>query len=153
MNLRTSTERSSPWADWTAFSTTPRTVAPAGTANWPSTITGTITTASTGSWGFELEANLDFRARGHLQPERRPVWAIAATHDVGIDFSEPNCTFIHRVDAQIDSERAKVVDDLLFSGHVESLALVDRPGVPRRSQNATGDNLETDGKIAVAVLK
>ena len=104
--------------------------------------------------------NNTFARRHHLRAwlrpatfQGKPVWAIAVTHDVGINFSEPNRTFIHRVDAQIDSERAKVVDDLLFSGHVESLALVDRPGVQQRSQNATGDNLETDGKIAVAVLK
>jgi hypothetical protein len=53
--------------------------------------------------------------------------------------------------AGVDNAREKVA--VLFSGHVESLALVDRPGVPRHSQNATGDNLETDGKIAVVVLK
>jgi hypothetical protein len=104
--------------------------------------------------------NNTFARRHHLRAWRRPttfqgkpVWAIAATHDVGVNFSELNRTFIHRVDSQIDRERAKVVDDLLFSGHVESLALVDRPSVPQRSQNATGDNLETDGQIAVAVLK
>jgi hypothetical protein len=104
--------------------------------------------------------NNTFARRHHLRAWRRPVtfqgkpvWAIAATHDVGINFSEVNRTFIHRVDSEIDGERAKVVDDLVFSGHVESLALVDRPSVPLHSQNATGDNLETDGKIAVAVLR
>ena len=104
--------------------------------------------------------NNTFARRHHLRVWRRPatlqgkpVWAVAATHDVGINFSELNRTFIHRVDSGIDRERAKVVDDLLFSGHVDSLALVDRPGVPRHIQNATGDDLETDGKIAVAVLK
>jgi hypothetical protein len=71
---------------------------------------------------------------------------------VGINFSEENRTFIHRIDSEIDRERAKVVNDLLFTGRVQSIELVDRPKVPRKAQNATGDNLETDGKIAVLVL-
>ncbi len=81
------------------------------------------------------------------------VWAVAATHDVGINFSEENRTFIHRIDSSIDSERAKVVNDLLFTGRVRSMELIDRPGVPKQGENATGDQLETDGKIAVLVLE
>ena len=46
-----------------------------------------------------------------------------------------------------------MVNDLLFAGAVKSLALVDRPEVPRQSQNATGDKLETDGHMAVLILK
>jgi hypothetical protein len=78
---------------------------------------------------------------------------IAATHDTGIDFSQENRTFIHKIDPQIDHERAKVVNDLIFGGHVGGVALVDRPGVPQHGQNATGDNVETDAKMAVLVLQ
>jgi hypothetical protein len=70
----------------------------------------------------------------------------------GIDFSEQNRTFIHKIDSQIDRERAKVVNDLLFTGHVRSVALVERPAVPQNGQNATGDNIVTDGKMAVLVM-
>jgi len=104
--------------------------------------------------------NNTFAQRHHLRVWRRPstfqdqpVWMIAATHDTGIDFSEQNRTFIHKIDSQIDRERSKVVNDLLLTGHVESLALVDRPAVPQKGQNATGDSLETDAKIAVLVLQ
>jgi hypothetical protein len=104
--------------------------------------------------------NNTFAQRHHLRVwarpgtfQGKPVWAVAATHDIGINFSEQNRTFIHKIDSQIDRERAKVVNDLLFTGDVESVALVDRPSVPQHGQNATGDNLETDGKIAVLVLK
>jgi LssY C-terminus len=103
--------------------------------------------------------NNTFARRHHLriwsQPAAflgKPVWAVAATHDIGINFSEADRTFIHRVDSQIDAERAKVVTDLLFTGQVQGIELVDRPNVPRHSQNATGDNLETDGKMAVLLL-
>ncbi len=103
--------------------------------------------------------NNTFAQRHHLRVWRRPatfqgkpVWAIAATHDTGISFSEANRTFIHQIDSQIDRERAKVVNDLLFTGKVQSLALVERPNVPQHGQNATGDNLETDAKLAVLLL-
>jgi len=100
--------------------------------------------------------NNTFAARHHLRIWRRPgrfngqdVWVCSATHDTGIDFSEANRTFIHKVDTQIDRERAKVVSDLLFTGLVQGLSLVERPDVPTKLFNATGDALETDGKMAV----
>ncbi len=104
--------------------------------------------------------NNTFAQRHHLRVWRRtatfdgkPVWAIAATHDTGISFSEKDRTFIHKIDSQIDRERAKVVNDLIFSGHVQGVELIDRPNVPQHGQNATGDSLETDGKLAVLLLK
>jgi hypothetical protein len=103
--------------------------------------------------------NNTFARRHHLRVwkrpeifEGKPVWVVAATHDTGIDFSEQNRTFIHKIDSQIDGERAKVVNDLLFTGHVRSVALVDRPAVPQHGQNATGDSVETDAKMAVLVF-
>jgi hypothetical protein len=83
----------------------------------------------------------------------RPVWVSSATHDTAMEFSEQNHTFIHRIDSRIDRERAKVVSDLLYTGQVKSLAIVDRPEVPKKSQNATGDDLITDGRMAVLVIE
>ena len=104
--------------------------------------------------------NNTFAQRHHLRVWKRPdtfegktVWVIAATHDTGIEFSEQNRTFIHKIDSLIDRERAKVTNDLLFTGRVESVALVERPAVPQRSENATGDVLETDGMMAVLILQ
>jgi hypothetical protein len=100
--------------------------------------------------------NDTFNLRHHLRiwhrPERfhgKEVWVCAATHDTGIDFSEENHTFVHTVDGQIDHERAKVIDDLLFTGLVKTLSLVERPAVPLSLVNATGDKIETDGRMAV----
>ncbi|HYL36271.1 MAG TPA: LssY C-terminal domain-containing protein, partial [Bryobacteraceae bacterium] len=96
-----------------------------------------------------------FNARHHIRIWRRPsrfngqqVWACAATHDTGIDFSEQSRTFTHKIDSQIDRERAKVVNDLLFTGLVRGLSLVDRE-LPGSLSNATGDSLQTDGNLAV----
>jgi hypothetical protein len=104
--------------------------------------------------------NNTFAERHHLRIWRSkdtfqgaPVWLCAATHDTGIEFSPQNRTFIHTIDPLIDRERSKVVNDLLLTGRVRSLALVDRPEVPKKSHNATGDELLTDGRMAVLILK
>jgi hypothetical protein len=106
------------------------------------------------------KGNNTFAKRHHLRIFRRPgtfdgkpVWVCSSTHDVGIDFSERDRTFIHKIDPQIDHERAKVVNDLLFTEMVRSIALVPRPAIPQNATNATGDRLETDGSMAVLLLQ
>lgn len=105
------------------------------------------------------KSNNTFAKRHHMRVWQtkeswadKPVWVAAATHDIAIDFSEEAGTFIHRIDTRIDRERAKIVSDLLFTGRVRSLALVERPKVPRRTSNATGDEMITDGRMAVLVF-
>lgn len=104
--------------------------------------------------------NNTFAKRHHLRIwkrpvsfEGKPVWVCSSTHDIGIEFSPENRTFIHVIDPHIDRERAKIVSDLLFTNRVDSLALVDRPGVPRETRNATGDSIRTDGRMAVVILR
>ena len=108
---------------------------------------------------FQKQFNT-FAKRHHLRIFHRPekfqgqeVWVCAATHDIGIDFSPENRTFIHKIDSKIDQERAKVLFDLLLTEKVKAIALVDRPKVPTSTGNATGDKIETDGKMAVLVLR
>jgi hypothetical protein len=106
------------------------------------------------------KGNNTFAQRHHLRIFRRPgtfdgkpIWVCSSTHDIGIDFSERDRTFIHKIDPQIDQERAKVVNDLLFTGMIRSIALVDRPDIPRNATNATGDSLRTDGSMAVLLFQ
>ena len=80
--------------------------------------------------------NNTFAKRHHLRIWGRPetfdgkgIWVCSATHDIGIDFSPENRTFIHKIDSQIDRERSKVVYDLLLTGQVKSFYLIDRPGL------------------------
>jgi hypothetical protein len=109
---------------------------------------------------FALQkGNNTFAQRHHLRIFRRPdtfagkpVWVCSSTHDTGIEFSDRDRTFIHKVDGQIDRERAKVVADLLFTELVKSVALVERPDVPTNIENATGDSLQTDGMMAVLLF-
>jgi hypothetical protein len=82
----------------------------------------------------------------------KSVWVGAATHDIGIDFSRKARTFSHSVDRDIDRERQKVQDDLIFTGKVSASGLLGRPAAPRSFQNATGDHLQTDGDLAAMLL-
>jgi hypothetical protein len=106
------------------------------------------------------KGNNTFAQRDHLRIFRRPgtfdgkpIWVCSSTHDIGIDFSDRDRTFIHKIDSQIDKERAKVVNDLLFTGLIRSIALVDRPEIPQNATNATGDLLKTDGAMAVLLFQ
>jgi hypothetical protein len=105
------------------------------------------------------KGNNTFAQRHHLRIFRRPgtfagkpVWVCSSTHDIGIDYSDRDRTFIHKIDSDIDKERAKVVNDLLYTGAIRSIALVGRPDIPRNATNATGDPLRTDGAMAVLLF-
>ena len=97
-----------------------------------------------------------FSSRHHLRvfPTEQsyggqPVLTSSSTQDIGIAFSKKQKTFIHVIDQHIDNERSKVVNDLIYTGCVESLDMVKRPWVPRDAYNSTGDRLLTDGEVAV----
>jgi len=91
------------------------------------------------------KANDTFAARHHLRIWRRPgqfggqsVWVCSATHDINIKFSDQQRTFIHKIDSNIDLERAKVVSDLCSRDGPRSLA-----GATRR---ITGKDVERHGR-------
>jgi opacity protein-like surface antigen len=81
-----------------------------------------------------------------------PVWTSSSTHDIGIGFSKKSKTFIHLIDSNIDNERAKVVNDLIYTGCISGVQLVKRPWLPTDAKNGTGEDLITDGRIAVLQL-
>jgi len=102
------------------------------------------------------KANNTFSARHHLRIWQSPdtyqgrqVWLCSATHDIGIDYSDQEKTFIHKIDSNIDLERQKVIDDLTLTGNVLGTTMIPRPTVPTNFRNATGDDVATDGRMAV----
>ena len=80
------------------------------------------------------------------------LFSASSTQDVGVGFSKGEKKFTHRIDPQIDNERAKVLNDLLLTGCVDEAEALDRPWVPRDAKNAGGENLATDGAIAIVRL-
>jgi len=100
-----------------------------------------------------------FASRHHLRVfptdlthDGQTVMTASSTQDIGIAFSKRQKTFIHVIDQHIDNERSKIVADLVFTGCVDSLDMVERPWVPRDAYNSTGDRLLTDGEAAVLHL-
>jgi hypothetical protein len=78
-----------------------------------------------------------------------PVLTASSTQDIGITLSRRNRTFIHLIDTDIDNERSKIVNDLIFTGCVDHAELFPRPWVPHDASNATGEVLHTDRRVAV----
>jgi opacity protein-like surface antigen len=100
-----------------------------------------------------------FSKRHHLRVwktketwQGQPVWTSSSTHDIGIGFSKKNKTFIHLIDTHIDNERAKVANDFIYTGCVSNVQLVTRPWLPKDAKNGTGEDLITDGRVAVLQL-
>jgi hypothetical protein len=56
------------------------------------------------------------------------------------------------IDQNLDNERAKVIDDLEFTGCVRATCMIARPAVPLDAYNSTGDRLRTDGAAGVVEL-
>lgn len=81
------------------------------------------------------------------------VWLGAPTHDIGIGFRRRVLGFTHVVHAQVDEERTRIVLDLVAAGWVDKVSFYDRANEPRHSRNATGDHLETDGRLALIELR
>jgi hypothetical protein len=109
---------------------------------------------------YEYQKDLNTVAkRHHFRVFRRedtyrgqPVWVASATHDIGIGVGRKGTHWYHLIDPEIDRERQKIADDLLFTGVATGYTLVDRPDAPKRAGNATGDEIRTDGRMMVLHL-
>jgi hypothetical protein len=82
----------------------------------------------------------------------RPTWVAAATHDIGVGVAHKGTKWYHRIDPWVDHERNKVRNDLMFANAATGYALVERPSAPRKTSNATGDEIITDGNVLILSL-
>lgn len=109
---------------------------------------------------FRLQKSLDtFAKRDHLRVwqraeilDGRPVWASAATRDLGATFGMHPFGFTHEVQSDVDLERDEVVHDLLFTGCVDSVAYVSRPGGVRQTGEDYRKGVTTDARVAVVTF-
>jgi len=107
-----------------------------------------------------FQKSLDtFAKRHHLRVwkqtgtyQGRDVWVGAATHDIAISTARKGTKWSHRIDPHVDREREWIETDLLYSGTATAYTLVDRPHVPKKTGNASGDQILTDGKISIVEL-
>lgn len=109
---------------------------------------------------YELSKTLNTYSKRHhvriwTQPPSfrgRSVLAAASTQDTAIDFSLKRMKLLHLIDRNIDNERAKIVNDLVFAGCVDAAELIDRPWVPTQMKNSSGETITTDGRVLVLEL-
>jgi len=83
----------------------------------------------------------------------QPLWIGAATRDVDFAFlRHGGGAMTHKIAQDVDEERDKIAHDFEFTACTEVVDWWDRPGAPTTARNATGDLMETDGRLAVMRL-
>jgi hypothetical protein len=82
----------------------------------------------------------------------RPLWCVAATHDIGFERDERNNKVTHKIDPAIDGEREYVNDTLSRTGLVTQRTHVSPSNPLTEASTATGGTFHSDGRILVLVL-
>jgi hypothetical protein len=83
----------------------------------------------------------------------RPLWCVAATHDIGFERDQRNNGVTHKIDPAIDGEREYVNDTLSGTGLVIQREHVTPSSPLTEAKTATGGSFHSDGRILVLVLK
>jgi hypothetical protein len=83
----------------------------------------------------------------------RPLWCIAATHDIGFERDQRNNGLTHKIDPAIDGEREYVNGTLSGTGLVAQRDHVTPADPLTTAKTATGGEFHSDGRILVLVLK
>jgi hypothetical protein len=83
----------------------------------------------------------------------RPLWCVAATHDIGFERDQRNNGITHKIDPAIDGEREYVNGTLSGTGLVLQRAYVTPADPLTTAKTATGGEFHSDGRILVLVLR
>jgi hypothetical protein len=104
---------------------------------------------------FVHQKTLDTVERRHhvrlwQYPQKENVWLGASAEDIGFRFELAHWT--HFTDPNIDNERAKIVNDLAFTGCVNAVGLLPRPVSELGQDPKAAHPILTDGNVAVIQL-
>jgi LssY C-terminus len=98
-------------------------------------------------------------SRNHLrvwkssyEVDGRPLWCVAATHDIGFERDQRNNGLTHKIDPAIDGEREYVNGTLSATGLVVQRDHVTPADPLTTAKTATGGEFHSDGRILVLVL-
>lgn len=83
----------------------------------------------------------------------RPLWCVAATHDIGFERDQRNNGVTHKIDPAIDGEREYVNGTLSGTGLVVQRDHVTPADPLTTAKTATGGEFHSDGRVLVLVLK
>ncbi len=87
-----------------------------------------------------------------LEDHGRPLWVGAATLDISVGLSRKTAQITHHIDANVDAERDKLLNDLEKSNLLTGIDWVERFHKQREGRNGGGDRWHTDGRLPVVVL-
>ncbi len=109
---------------------------------------------------FEQDVGKDASRRHHVrfwestkQVNRRPLWLGAATFDTKVGFSHKTGLPTHHIDANIDADRDKLLNDLTAAEWLSSTEGIEGFQPKHDGRNGGGDPYHTDGKLSVGVLE
>jgi hypothetical protein len=92
--------------------------------------------------------------RSHdLDDSGRPLWVGAATLDTRVGFSRTTGQVTHRIDADVDAERDKLLKDLARGRLLSGIDWIDGFHTQLAGRNGGGDRWHTDGRLPVVVLR
>jgi hypothetical protein len=101
----------------------------------------------------------DMAKRHHVRIWKQPetwngeqIWIGAATRDIDYAYLRHGGAVTHKIEKDVDLERDKILHDIEFTSCADVADYLERPQVPRLARNATGDPMETDGRIALVHL-
>ena len=108
---------------------------------------------------FEQQVGKDASRRHHVrfwestkQVNGRPLWLGSATFDTKVGFSHKTGLPTHHIDANIDADRDKLMEDLTAAKRLSSTERIDFQE-KHDGRNGGGDKFHTDGKLSVGILE
>ena len=109
---------------------------------------------------FEKEIGTSAARRHHVRfwkvldkgVEGRPVWLGSATLDVRVGLSHNTGQITHHIASDIDTERQRLIDDLIAARLVSTIYTVSGIGPTLNGRNGEGDRYYTDGEIEIATI-
>lgn len=89
-----------------------------------------------------------------LEVGGRPVWCIAATHDIGFERDKRfKIVPTHKIDPNVDEEREYVKETLSSTGLVAESTHVKPPHPVTDAMTASGEKFHSDGQELIVVLR
>lgn len=93
-----------------------------------------------------------FWRSAELDAAGEPLWLGAVTFDERVEISRTTGGVTHKIAADVDRERNKLVGDTARAGSLDGYYWVDRFHPDRQGVNGGGDPWFTDGRLAVGVI-
>jgi len=93
-----------------------------------------------------------FWCNDQLGQDGRPMWIGSATFDRSVGLSHLTGQITHHIDADIDAERDKLMNDLVQVGELVEVYQVTGIGPTLNGHNGGGDRYFTDGELDIGVI-